>query len=88
MLRALEPQKSATVSPLSTYRLQFNRNFHFEDARKLVPYLWRLGITHCYASPILKARPGSQHGYDIIDHNQLNPGDRHARRNSGSSWPS
>src|SRR5271169_1079880 len=61
------------VSPLSTYRLQFNRNFRFQDARKLVPYLHRLGVSHCYTSPLLKARPGSEHGYDIVDHNQLNP---------------
>src|ERR1035438_960881 len=61
------------VTPLSTYRLQFNRNFHFEDARKLVPYLRRLGVSHCYASPLLTARPGSDHGYDIVDHTQLNP---------------
>ncbi len=61
------------VSPLSTYRLQFNRNLHFEDARRLVPYLSRLGVSHCYTSPLLKARPGSDHGYDIVDHNQLNP---------------
>ena len=40
---------------------------------QLIPYLWKLGISHCYSSPILKARAGSQHGYDIIDHNQLNP---------------
>ncbi len=59
--------------PLSTYRLQFNRDFRFEDARQLVPYLYRLGVTHCYASPILKARSGSVHGYDIVDHNQINP---------------
>ncbi|MGA8875406.1 MAG: malto-oligosyltrehalose synthase [Candidatus Korobacteraceae bacterium] len=59
--------------PLSTYRLQFNKDFRFEDARELIPYLWKLGISHCYSSPILKARAGSQHGYDIIDHNQLNP---------------
>ena len=61
------------LSPLSTYRLQFNRNFRFQDARKLVPYLHRLGVSHCYTSPLLKARPGSEHGYDIVDHNQLNP---------------
>src|SRR6516164_6963808 len=61
------------LSPLSTYRLQFSRHFHFEDARNLAPYLWRLGVSHCYASPLLKARAGSVHGYDIIDHNQLNP---------------
>lgn len=59
--------------PLSTYRLQFNRGFRFEDGRRLVPYLHALGVTHCYASPILKARAGSTHGYDITDHNQLNP---------------
>ncbi|MGB7555201.1 MAG: malto-oligosyltrehalose synthase [Candidatus Korobacteraceae bacterium] len=61
------------LNPLSTYRLQFNRNFRFEDARKLVQYLCRLGVSHCYASPLLMARPGSEHGYDIVDHNQLNP---------------
>jgi (1->4)-alpha-D-glucan 1-alpha-D-glucosylmutase len=57
----------------STYRLQFHAGFTFRDATGLVPYLHNLGITHCYASPYLKARPGSDHGYDIIDHNLLNP---------------
>jgi (1->4)-alpha-D-glucan 1-alpha-D-glucosylmutase len=66
-------REQLTQRPLSTYRLQFNKDFHFDDARKLVPYLHRLGISHCYASPILKARAGSTHGYDIVDHNQLNP---------------
>ncbi len=59
--------------PLSTYRVQLNNRFHFEDARKLVPYLSQLGVTHLYSSPILMARKGSQHGYDIIDHSKLNP---------------
>ncbi len=59
--------------PLATYRLQFHKNFRFEDARKLLPYLRDLGITHCYSSPILKARSGSTHGYDITDHAALNP---------------
>ncbi|HZU21653.1 MAG TPA: malto-oligosyltrehalose synthase, partial [Terriglobales bacterium] len=54
-------------------RFQFNRNFTFQDARRLVPYLKALGVSHCYASPLLKAREGSPHGYDIIDHTQLNP---------------
>ena len=62
-----------TIRPLSAYRLQFNKEFRFDDARRLVPYLHELGISHCYASPILKARAGSSHGYDIIDHNHLNP---------------
>lgn len=59
--------------PLASYRLQFHKNFRFEDARQLLPYLHALGITHCYASPILQARSGSTHGYDITDHNALNP---------------
>lgn len=71
-LERVSREKPSTI-PLSTYRLQFNSRFRFQDARKLIPYLWSLGISHCYASPILKARAGSQHGYDIIDHNQLNP---------------
>ncbi len=59
--------------PRATYRLQFNREFTFNDAAALVPYLQHLGISHCYASPYLKARAGSHHGYDIVDHNALNP---------------
>ena len=64
---------SSPQIPLATYRLQFNRDFTFANATELVPYLAALGITHCYASPYLRARPGSTHGYDIIDHNLLNP---------------
>ena len=59
--------------PESTYRLQFHAGFTFRDATAIVPYLRDLGITHVYASPYLKARPGSTHGYDIIDHGCLNP---------------
>ncbi|MFZ0478763.1 MAG: malto-oligosyltrehalose synthase [Terriglobales bacterium] len=59
--------------PRATYRLQFDRNFTFRDAAALIPYLSALGISHCYVSPYLRARPGSTHGYDIIDHNALNP---------------
>jgi (1->4)-alpha-D-glucan 1-alpha-D-glucosylmutase len=62
-----------TQIPLSTYRLQFNRNFTFAQATEIVHYLAALGISHCYASPYLRARPGSTHGYDIIDHQHLNP---------------
>jgi len=62
------------TAPLrATYRLQFNRDFTFADAARLVDYLGDLGISHVYASPFLEARPGSTHGYDIIDHNRINP---------------
>ena len=59
--------------PVSTYRLQFNRDFTFEQARALAEYFGELGVTDFYSSPVLKARPGSVHGYDIVDHTQVNP---------------
>jgi len=59
--------------PLATYRLQLNGGCTFEDAARLVPYLDALGITDLYASSYLAARPGSLHGYDIVDHTTLNP---------------
>lgn len=68
-----QPAPHATRIPRATYRLQFNHAFTFDQAEQLVPYLDALGVSHCYASPYCKARPGSIHGYDIIDHNALNP---------------
>jgi (1->4)-alpha-D-glucan 1-alpha-D-glucosylmutase len=64
---------AARPLPEATYRFQFHAGFTFRDAERLAPYLGDLGVTHCYASPYLKARPGSTHGYDIIDHGSLNP---------------
>jgi (1->4)-alpha-D-glucan 1-alpha-D-glucosylmutase len=59
--------------PTATYRVQLNPGFTFHDAAAILPYLSGLGISHFYASPYLRARPGSLYGYDIIDHNSLNP---------------
>ena len=59
--------------PAATYRLQFTPEFGFSDAEAVLPYLHELGITDIYASPIFYARPGSKHGYDVVDPNQLNP---------------
>jgi (1->4)-alpha-D-glucan 1-alpha-D-glucosylmutase len=59
--------------PTATYRLQFNGSFRFEDARALLPYLADLGISDIYASPILRATPGSTHGYDVTNPDELNP---------------
>jgi len=82
---ALAPERGRLPAPLeaeppvetripdATYRLQFNRAFTFSQAAELVPYLHELGISHCYASPYFCARPGSLHGYDIVDHNAFNP---------------
>lgn len=59
--------------PCSTYRLQLNSEFTFADATAIAEYLHDLGITDCYASPILAARPGSTHGYDVCDCAKINP---------------
>src|SRR3981081_2161712 len=59
--------------PIATYRLQLTAKFDFDAAASIVPYLKALGITHLYASPFMKARKGSTHGYDIVDHTKINP---------------
>lgn len=59
--------------PTATYRIQFHKDFPFEAAQKIIRYLANLGISDVYASPIFKARAGSTHGYDVVDHTQLNP---------------
>jgi len=58
--------------PTATYRLQFNKNFTFRQAREIVTYLHHLGISDAYASPYFQAGAESLHGYDITDHNKLN----------------
>jgi len=59
--------------PSATYRLQFTPEFGFSEAVGVLPYLHALGISDIYASPIFHAREGSQHGYDVVDPNELNP---------------
>ena len=61
------------IIPRATYRVQLHSEFRFADATALVPYLAALGISHLYISPPLRARPGSTHGYDVVNHNELNP---------------
>jgi (1->4)-alpha-D-glucan 1-alpha-D-glucosylmutase len=70
----MPPASQATPRfPTVTYRVQFNGSFTFDDARRRVGYLHMLGVSDCYASPYFKARADSSHGYDIADHNALNP---------------
>ncbi len=61
------------VIPRATYRLQLHGGFGFDDAALILPYLARLGVSHVYCSPILRARPGSLHGYDVVAHDEINP---------------
>jgi len=61
------------VIPRATYRLQLHRGFDFAAATRVLPYLQRLGISHVYCSPLMQARAGSLHGYDIVAHDRINP---------------
>jgi len=65
-------EKHSPRIPTCTYRLQFNRQFTFAQAREIVPYLHALGVSDAYASPYFQARAESLHGYEITDHNKLN----------------
>ena len=64
---------AAMSAPRATMRLQLHREFTFADATRLVPYMAALGISHLYSSPILTARAGSMHGYDVTDPTRVNP---------------
>ncbi|MCI1749065.1 MAG: malto-oligosyltrehalose synthase [Acidipropionibacterium sp.] len=59
------------TTPTSTYRLQFNADFGFDDARAHLGYFQELGVSHLFCSPILQAAPGSTHGYDVVDHTRI-----------------
>ena len=71
--RAAAPAMREALIPRATYRLQLNACFTFADATALVPYLAALGVSHVYCSPYFRARSGSTHGYDVVDHNSFNP---------------
>ena len=58
--------------PTSTYRVQLTPEFGFDDAAAVVPYLAEIGVSHLYCSPYLQAAPGSNHGYDVVDHARSN----------------
>src|SRR5262249_61057954 len=56
---------------IATYRLQLTPEFGFAAARELLPYVRELGVSHLYLSPVLQARHGSTHGYDVVDPTQV-----------------
>lgn len=70
-----------TIPIRATYRLQLNSGFTLASAQAIVPYLAKLGISHIYASPVLRSRPGSTHGYDVVDPTRLDP-----ELGSDASW--
>jgi (1->4)-alpha-D-glucan 1-alpha-D-glucosylmutase len=67
------PGDGRAVIPRATYRVQLHADFDFDAATAIVPYLAELGVSHLYVSPITMARPGSRHGYDVVDHARVNP---------------
>jgi (1->4)-alpha-D-glucan 1-alpha-D-glucosylmutase len=69
----LAMRRSYTPALRATYRVQLHAAFTLQDAIDIVPYLDALGVSHLYASPILAARRGSMHGYDVIDPRRINP---------------
>ena len=73
MLDDIAAELSAARLPLATYRVQLHRGFGFRAAAAITGYLEELGITDLYTSPYMRAAPGSNHGYDVLDHQQLNP---------------
>ncbi len=68
-----DTRRAFSPVPTATYRLQFHKGFTFADATAALPVIAKLGVSHVYASPILKARPGSTHGYDTVDPTAINP---------------
>lgn len=59
--------------PTATYRIQLHKGFNFLQLKEILPYLYELGISTIYASPLTRAVPGSEHGYDVIDPLEINP---------------
>ncbi len=61
------------VNPVTTYRIQFHKQFTFRDFEEIIPYLEKLGVGAIYASPVFEAVPGSTHGYDVVNPLRINP---------------
>jgi len=68
-----EVEADAADVPRATYRVQLHGGFTFAEAHERIAYMAALGVSHLYSSPFFKARPGSNHGYDLVDHNTVNP---------------
>lgn len=73
VIAAVEEQLRTARLPTATYRVQFNDHCSFREIEVIVPYLYTLGVSDLYASPFLQARPGSAHGYDVVNHAAINP---------------
>src|SRR3712207_3625702 len=68
----LFPSPTLCRSP-GTYRVQVRPDFPLTATAEIADYLADLGVSHCYTAPLLTATPGSEHGYDVVDHTKVNP---------------
>src|SRR5690606_2047650 len=66
-------RRHAMNVPRATARLQLHAQFDLRAALAQVPYYARLGVSHLYVSPLTRARSGSRHGYDVVDHGMVSP---------------
>ncbi len=73
LLHQVAAELETVRRPLATYRVQLHKGFNFDDAAAVTAYIADLGVSDFYTSPYLKAAPGSMHGYDVLDHQLLNP---------------
>src|SRR6476646_1488827 len=73
MTGAARGTTTAMRAPVSTYRLQITTGFDLSAAARTLPYLHDLGVDWVYLSPLLEAEPGSEHGYDVISHDRVDP---------------
>ena len=70
---SITPSSRVNRVPRATYRLQLSESQDFEQIRRLIPYFQQLGISDLYLSPLFRARAGSTHGYDVVDHGEVEP---------------
>lgn len=73
MLHTAAPLNNNMIIPSSTYRIQFHKDFPLRNLQPIIDYLHTLGVSTIYASPTMRARPGSAHGYDVTDPHEINP---------------
>lgn len=73
ILGAVAKRLQSKPAPSTTYRIQLTKDFDLDAAAGVVPYLHRLGVTHLYASPFLRATQGSPHGYDVVSFDEVSP---------------
>jgi (1->4)-alpha-D-glucan 1-alpha-D-glucosylmutase len=61
------------AAPTSSYRLQVRPSFDLYAAADVCDYLATLGVGAAYLSPLLTSMRRSEHGYDVIGYDTIDP---------------